>query len=230
MIGKLFPGNSANYIIRQSFFSEDEKIKSHSQADKQLKREKGIYKILPAAGSQRVIQVLGADWKGYFEACKEYRKNPDKFEKKPKPPKYKKDASTFVMGHNGFKIVDGYVHRAKALSIKPFKIMSCKNQTVNSKAGIETTVQDIRFVPVGKAYFIEVVHQTQEKPKYLLDRKNALGIDLGINNLATIVLNQQGVHPVLINGRIIKSVNANTIKTVPVSGHTGKALTLKVNP
>ena len=34
-----------------------------------------------------------------------------------------------------------------------------------------------------------------------------MGIDLGINNLATIVFNQPGICPVLINGKPIKSIN-----------------------
>jgi putative transposase len=219
--------NSANYIIRQSFFSEDQKTKKHGDADKELKREAGVYKILPSAGSQRVIQVLGADWKGYFEALKAFKKDPSKFETKPRPPKYKQGSSTFVMGRNGFKVVDGYVHMAKQLGIKPFKIMCCRNQAINSKAGDATIVQDIRFVPTGKAYFIEIVHKRKEKPTYNLNKKNVLGIDLGINNLATIVSNQQGIRPVLINGKIIKSVNAKYNKDCASLRSHGKGAHLK---
>uniref|UniRef100_UPI002805D872 RNA-guided endonuclease InsQ/TnpB family protein n=1 Tax=uncultured Anaerobiospirillum sp. TaxID=265728 RepID=UPI002805D872 len=70
-------------------------------------------------------------------------------------------------------------------------------------------VQDIRFVPYGNCYYIEVVYDDGQASSnnVLLNKSNIMGIDLGINNLATIVFNQPGICPVLINGKPIKSIN-----------------------
>ena len=40
-----------------------------------------------------------------------------------------------------------------------------------------------------------------------LTHDNVLGIDLGLNNLATLVSNQPDVNPMLINGKPLKSIN-----------------------
>jgi len=81
-------------------------------------------------------------------------------------------------------------------------VTCCGNQIVNSKAGDDTIVQDVRFVPTGNAFFVELVYKFKSMPNVLLNKSNALGI----NNLATLISNQPAVQPVLVNGKIIKSV------------------------
>ena len=184
---------------------------SHSAVDKELKKSAHeSYKGMPSAASaQRVIQVLGKDWKSFFAAIKDWKKNPEKYKGRPKLPKYAKHQKTFVVGRNGFKVVDGHVHLSGSatLDIKPFKIICCENQPFNEKADL-SVVQDIRFVPKGNCYFIEVVYKPKpSKNAVALNKSNVLGIDLGIDNLATIASNQQGIRPVLINGKVIKSIN-----------------------
>ena len=103
--------NTANYRIRQAFIHDSEVI-SHSAVDKELKKSAHeSYKGMPSAASaQRVIQVLGKDWKSFFAAIKDWKKNPEKYKGRPKLPKYAKHQKTFVVGRNGFKVVDGHVH------------------------------------------------------------------------------------------------------------------------
>jgi len=202
--------NTANYRIRQAFINHSEII-SHSTVDKELKSsDNDCYKGMPSAASaQRVIQVLGKDWKSFFAAIKDWKRAPEKYKSRPKLPNYAKHQKTFVVGRNGFKIVNGYVHLSGSniIELKPFKIMCCKNQPFNEKAEL-SVVQDIRFVPKGNCYFIEVVYKPKSlKNAVALNKSNVLGIDLGIDNLATITSNQQGIRPVLINGKVIKSIN-----------------------
>lgn len=202
--------NVANYEIRQAFINEN-KVITHSDVDKALKKSShDAYKGMPSAASaQRVIQVLGKDWKSFFAAIKDWKKNPEKYKGRPKLPRYADHQKTFVVGRNGFKIENGYVHLTGAndIGLKPFKIICCDNQSFNEKAD-KSIVQDIRFVPKGKCYFIEVVYKLRNSDKnILLNKSNVIGVDIGIDNLATIVSNQQGVSPVLINGKVIKSIN-----------------------
>lgn len=202
--------NTANYRIRQAFIHNSEVI-SHSAVDKELKKtDNECYKGMPSAASaQRVIQVLGKDWKSFFAAIKDWKKHPEKYKGRPNLPKYAKHQKTFIVGRNGFKIVDGYVHLSGSpvLGLKPFKIICCQNQAFNEKADL-SVVQDIRFVPKGNSYFIEIAYKPKlPKNAVALNKANVLGIDLGIDNLATIASNQQDVRPVLINGKVIKSIN-----------------------
>ncbi len=218
--------NVANYITRQSFFAKS--LKNHSAVDKELKQSQHeCYRVMPSSAAQRTIQVLGDNWKSYFAASKEYGKRPSKFERPPKLPKYKKAASTFYIGRNGFSVKNGELCMPKLLGMKPIKITCCAFQAVNSKAGSATTIQDVRFVPTGNAFFIELVYKSESIPKVLLDDSNVLGIDLGINNLATIASNQPDVSPVLINGKMIKSVNAKYNKDCADLRSRGKHSHLK---
>ena len=174
-----------------------------------------------SASAQRVIQVFNKDWKSFFASIKEWRKSPEKFKGRPKLPHYAKYQKTFIVGRNGFKVENGYVHLTGAtiLDLKPFKIMCCNNQPFNQKADL-SVVQDIRFVPKGKCYFIDVVYKNNSLSKAVsLNKSNVIGIDLGIDNLATIASNQQGVRPVLINGKVIKSINKSTTKTKRIFNH-----------
>jgi len=67
-------------------------------------------------------------------------------------------------------------------------------------------LQQVRILPKYKHFVIEVVYKKSVQP-YELNKENILGIDLGLNNLATLVSNQPAVAPMLINGRPLKSIN-----------------------
>jgi len=62
------------------------------------------------------------------------------------------------------------------------------------------------IIPKYKHFVIEIVYK-KEVLNDKLTHKNILGIDLGLNNLATLVSNQLYVHPMLINGKPLKSIN-----------------------
>ena len=78
--------NYANWFIRQAYFHEQHWIR-YQTLQKILKNDKP-YKELMSQSSQCVLQVLDRNWKSFFQATKEYNKNPSKFLGRPKPPKY----------------------------------------------------------------------------------------------------------------------------------------------
>jgi len=68
-----------------------------------------------------------------------------------------------------------------------------------------TTFQQVRVVPRGIYYVIEIVYNF--KPKDLgLDKRRVLGVDLGVNNLITAA-NNVGVPPFANKGGASKSIN-----------------------
>jgi len=170
---------------------------------------------------------LGDNWKSFFRSNKDYKKRPDKYKSKPKPPRYKKEVSAFYIGRNGFSIKDSKVFLAKRIGVLPFKITCCSNQPINSKQGASTVVQDIRFIPTGNAFFIEIVYKSKRPAYDALDPSHVLGIDLGINNLAAMASNQPDFTPVLINGRVLKSINAQYNKDSAKIRAKGKGNHLK---
>lgn len=66
-------------------------------------------------------------------------------------------------------------------------------------------IAHVRIFPGKKKYKVEVVYKVESLPKRT--KGNIAGIDLGLNNLATVAINKRGIRPLLINGRPLKSMN-----------------------
>lgn len=204
--------NCASYLMRQSFF--DGKLIPWATADKLLKsgfHEHPAYSANPNAMSQAIIKKLGDDWKGYFAALSEWKKAPEKFKAKPKMPGYARHSKTASMPFQHLSCVNSHIQFPKKTGIAPIRIKCCVNQILKAK-GDEKIILEIRFVPHGSCYWLEVVYEKRSAEagcmnSVLLDKKKHLSIDLGINNLATLVSDQPGFRPVLISGKVVKSVN-----------------------
>jgi putative transposase len=67
-------------------------------------------------------------------------------------------------------------------------------------------LNQVRIVPKIDHYVVEVVYEKPERD-YGLDPDSIAAIDLGIDNIAALTSNQPGFVPVLVSGRIIKSIN-----------------------
>ena len=66
-------------------------------------------------------------------------------------------------------------------------------------------IAHVRIFPGKKKYKVEVVYKVEALPKKT--KGNIAGIDLGLDNLATVAINKRGIRPLLINGRPLKSMN-----------------------
>jgi len=75
----------------------------------------------------------------------------------PRLPGYSKKYRTFVVGRNGYKVVEGnlILTDKNDVGFPPLKIRSCDNQPFNAKKK-ETIIGDVRIVPHGNAFFIEL--------------------------------------------------------------------------
>lgn len=67
-------------------------------------------------------------------------------------------------------------------------------------------LNQVRVIPQNNCYVIEVIYEVQEE-KIKAETEKIAGIDLGINNLIALTSNQLGLSPILINGRVLKSIN-----------------------
>jgi len=73
------------------------------------------------------------------------------------------------------------------------------------KTSIKEGLQQVRIIPRGDIYVIEIVYK-KEINSQMKELKNICSIDLGLNNLITLI-NNIGLKPIVVNGKPIKSMN-----------------------
>ena len=187
--------NAALYEMRQAFIHRGHRI-SYSELYHLMKVQEA-YKALPAKVAQQVLRLLDKNWESYFEAVKVYRLDPSKFVGHPKLPNYKDK-------QKGRNIL---VFPVQAVSKRGLK------RGIVQPSGVPIEIQtqhpnvdQVRIVPRGSHYVVEVVY-TQEKKQADVDTTLVASLDLGINNLVALTSNHVGFVPRLVNGRPIKSIN-----------------------
>ena len=156
-------------------------------------KQEDVYKELPAQTSQQILRLLDKNWKSFFKAIKDWSKNKEKYLGRPKLPKYKKKngRNVVIFTNQQCKIKDGYIKFPKT--------------DLKLKTKVTKELQQVRIVPKGSIYVIEVVYK-KEVPDMIRQENRVVGIDLGLNNFVTMV-NNIGETPIVINGKGIKSIN-----------------------
>jgi len=185
--------NLANWYFRQDFFNLNNFL-SYYDLDFILK-DKEAYKNLPSQTAQQILKLVIKNWKSYFRALKEYKRDFKKFKRKPKIPRYKKKngESIIIFTNQQCKIKEGYLHFPK------------KSNLDSIKTRIIDVLNQVRIIPLGVKYKVEIVYE-KEANDLELDKDHVLGIDLGLNNLITAV-NNNGCKPFIVKGGMIKSIN-----------------------
>lgn len=186
--------NYANYLTRQEFINNGKWIRSNN-LDKMLQSHE-TYKKLGSQAAQKILQLLDKNWSSFFKTIKDWSKNKNKYLGRPRLPKYKdKNGRSVLMLKNiQCRIKEGYL----IFGWKPFRNFKIKTNVVDK-------LMQVRFVPKGNHYVMEIVYEKEIcEPKN--QNKIVIGIDLGIDNFATIS-NNIGLEPLVINGKGIKSVN-----------------------
>ena len=191
--------NSANYEMRQSFVAGNRK--SGYEISTQFGHSnQEDFRALPCDCSQAVINLLEKNWKSFFRAIKEFKKNPKKFKGRPKLPRYKdkNGYSILIFNSKQFKIDEkGRILFPKRKYRFDFKIKS------NLK---NTKLIQIRIVPEATCFKCEIVYEKEVMKYENLKYENKMSIDLGINNLATMYNNVDG-KSFIVNGKPLKSIN-----------------------
>lgn len=154
------------------------------------------YKVLMAQVAQQTLKLLDKNWISFFESIKDWGINPTKYKGMPKLPNYKHKTNgrfNIVFTNQNCSIKDGIIKFPKCFH--GYKLTT----------HVTDKLQQIRIKPMNNQYVIEVVYQ-----KEIVDSNqeinNVVGIDLGLNNFVTIT-NNLGLTPIIVNGRIIKSIN-----------------------
>lgn len=189
--------NYANYIIRQEFINNKQYI-PYRKMNYDLKSCQQ-YKDCMSQPANAVLRILDKNWKAFFNGIKEYKKYPSKFLGQPKPPKYLKKDGRFNWCIPNNSCYFNYEQGELKFKIK-------KLQSVKWKCRCQGRLIQVRFVPCGCVYIMEIVSAVEVPNTYNGLSERILGIDLGVDNLAT-VSNNIGKQPFIINGRGLKSIN-----------------------
>lgn len=195
--------NHANYLVRNEF-AETGKWLRYQVLDKLLRTDLEFpdYTNMPSAQSaQQTLGLLDRNWKSFFKSIKDWSKNKDKYSGKPKLPKYKpKDGKmVFFVTNQQVKQKDDLYHFPKSFqgfTVKPRCVTLPNFEKLNQ----------IRIVPQNQVFCVEIVYSVSIADTFLPNNGRYMSIDLGLDNLATVVTNI-GLNPIIVNGKGLKSNN-----------------------
>ena len=195
--------NHANYLVRNEFVKTGKWLR-YGETDKILKadREYDDYRQMPTAqAAQQTLRLLEKDWKSFFTAIKDWSENKDKYLGRPKLPKYKpKDGKhILILTNQNVKLKDNVLCFPR--SFCGFTVVP---QFIKDSRFV--SFQQVRFVPGYRNITVELVYNIEIPDGTLPDNGRYLSIDIGLDNLATVV-NNAGLKPVVINGKGLKSMN-----------------------
>ena len=186
--------NVALYITRQAYIFRGEVI-PYARLAKEL-RTHAAYRALPAKVSQWVLKQVCAAWDSFFAARQAYTRDPSRFLGRPKLPQYK--------AKDGRNLLTYTIQAISRVALRRgFVMPSGLHVTIPTQ---QTRIAQVRVVPRGTHYAVEVVYEQDVQPADVNPAWSA-GIDLGVNNLVAIATSQPGVAPCLVNGRPLKAIN-----------------------
>ncbi len=180
--------NQSLYRVRQYYF-ENKKYLTYANNVNSLTQEQQVdYISLPRKVSQWVCKQVDNNFKSFFASLKSKNVN-----NKVRIPQY--------LDKNGRNILT-FTNQAisqKELKKGYLKLSGCENKI----KVLHNNIQQVRIIPQANRYVVEIIYTIQDV-EYKTNT-NYVGIDLGLNNLATIGGNI--ITPTIINGRPLKSIN-----------------------
>ena len=177
------------------------------------------YRKLPSQSSQQTIFICHGAVSSYFKALKAWKKDPSKFKARPEFPKFlKKDGhQVLCLTNQVCSIHENVITFGKRalgeedkISIPEKEFYKYEKFWMNNNAKTmreKKLFQQIRVVPQSRGDFfnIEICYNKDKELVPLLSNR-AIAVDIGVNNLMTVVSNF-GDPPFIINGKPLKSIN-----------------------
>ena len=215
--------NHANFLVREEFIKNDKWLR-YGELDKLLKvdLEFDDYKQMPTAQSaQQTLRLLEKDWKSFFASIKDWSKQKEKYFGRPKLPKYKpkNGKHILILTNQNVKLKNG-----KLCFPKVFCGFMIKPRFVELENFV--SFQQVRVIPSFQSFTVELVYQIENPDVPLWDNGKYLSVDIGLDNLATVV-NNVGLQPVILNGKGLKSMNQYYNKKISHNREVAKKMNAK---
>ena len=205
--------NQALYIVRKEY-RENKKHLSWFDLIKIMPSITNLegnvnYKLLKSHVSQWCLKQLDTNIKIYFKQFKDWSKNPSKYKGKPCFPKYKKDEVNLLIYTNQVCYIkkDGFILLSKKDNLKIYipQFEKYYDKIKNFK--------QVRIIPLlDKSFKVEIIYECETELNNKLNYDLYSSIDLGVDNLVTMVLPES--EPLLFNGKQVKSKNQYFNKTI----------------
>lgn len=193
--------NQALYMFRQRLDNDGIWL-WYNDMDKIMKQTLNLngecnYRLLKAQCSQQILRTLDKSIKAYCKSIKDWKKHPEKYKAMPRMPQYRKRGGMFNLFYTkqSATIKDGQMRLTKDLLVTIpqwewyGKDVSMFNQ--------------IRLIPEREKVKVEIVYE-KELVVSDVDKSKYASIDLGIDNLATMVTSDSCI---IWSGKHLKSYN-----------------------
>lgn len=196
--------NVGLYTVRQYFFQERKYLSYESNYH--LCKENENYKLLATDCGQQTLKYVDRCFKVFFKLLSLKREGV--FQEKVNLPNYLDKDGYFPL------IIPIRARHNFALCGWKFKIPTSRKITRESGSVYITVppnlrgkrIKEIRILPKQKGRFLDAAFVYESKDEEInVDGKNAICIDLGLNNLATVVSSTN--ESFIIDGRWLKSKN-----------------------
>jgi putative transposase len=115
--------NQSLWILREAFDATG-KYFSYPQMDRAMKQVANLegeinYKLLKAKVAQQTLRRVDQNFKSFFQASKDFKKNQSKYKGQPRPPRFKqKRYDNLIFDYQAFKVKGTLVLLEKGLEIK----------------------------------------------------------------------------------------------------------------
>lgn len=178
--------------ITNKYFEETNSYIGYNKLYHELK-DNIHYKSIPAKIGQQIIRLIDKNYMSFFSLLKQ-KKNGN-YNDKISKPKYKKKDSEFIL-----------ILPSDQISLKNNKLKITKNIKLDFTYDIKGKIKQAIIKPNNYGYYTILIQYEEENINTIeLNKNNILGIDLGLNNLATCVSNVG--HSFILNGKPLKSYN-----------------------
>ena len=169
---------------------------------------------LPVITVDMTLMEVAAATSNYIKACKEYQQHPERFNGKPKFPRFKDSITgryTILFNYRQVKFRDGKLCFPQQLNISP--IETRLDLTIPEgffSKDVMNPIRIVRIIPQLDSYKIELVYRKIVDQPNIDNYKTVAAIDLGIDNFATVVTyGKNHARPLIVTGKGIKSYNKN---------------------
>lgn len=190
--------NASLYVIRQHFFQhqndKENGFLNYYALNKLFKEtNQKDYRSLPANTAQEVLKLVNQNFKSFFSLLSSKRNKT--YVKRISIPRYlnKKTGRQIVI----------YNHMTLSSNLLKNGIIKLPKTNIEFKTK-QTNIKQVRLIPRNSYILFEVVYEINEN-LIKNDNNRYLGMDLGINNLASCSSNV--TNSFIINGKPIKSIN-----------------------
>ena len=185
--------NAALFEFRQSYFDKELDVLTWQNINRIFNQSNQFdYRELPSKVSNTVLKKLGNNISSFWSLVKK-----SDYDKKIRLPKY-------LHKTDGRFIVEFNKQTFSNKRDENNNLIICKSSLDLRIPTRVEQLQQVRIIPKVGCYVIEVVYEIKENK--LKQNQRVAAIDLGLNNLATVVTND-GDNPILISGKKIKSIN-----------------------